>query len=71
MHVTADDAARMYARACRAWYGGRALRVAKRTIRQLGQRGDKRGVEAWTKVADQLARIDADAATGPGRPGPC
>jgi hypothetical protein len=33
--VTEREAASMYARACRAWYGRRAPRVIKETINQL------------------------------------
>jgi hypothetical protein len=56
MLVSNDDAAVMYARACRAWYGQRALRVVTSKMQELEQRGDNRGVAAWGKVAVVLAQ---------------
>jgi hypothetical protein len=56
MLVTNDDAAAIYARACSAWYGQRALRVVTGRMRELAQRGDAGGVAAWAKVAAVLAR---------------
>jgi hypothetical protein len=62
MKVTKEDAAIMYARACRAWYGGRASRIVRNKIAQLHRKGDHDGVEAWSEVAKQLARMkDLDA----------
>ena len=61
MHLTPDDAASIYARACRAWYGKRALSVVTDRLRALRQRGDAGGVAAWARVADILARKKAPA----------
>jgi hypothetical protein len=56
MHVTEREAASMYARACRAWYGRRAPRVVKETIEQLRAANDEPGVRMWTLVSEQLPR---------------
>jgi hypothetical protein len=61
MYATTDDAALIYARACMAWYGKRALRVVRQQVRTLQGRGDKGGVEAWSKVAEKIAQIQSDA----------
>jgi hypothetical protein len=44
----------MYARACVAWYGSRALPIVWQQVQVMQKRGDKSGVEAWTKVAVAL-----------------
>ncbi len=54
MHIGIDDAVSMYARACRAWYGPRAAKVARAEIQKLRKRGDWSGVDVWTKLAKQL-----------------
>jgi hypothetical protein len=54
MDVTERQAASMYARACRAWYGRRAQRVVKDTIKQLRAANDESGVRMWTLVGEQL-----------------
>jgi hypothetical protein len=56
MDIAERDAASMYARACRAWYGRRAERVVKDTIKQLRTADDQAGVRMWTLVAEQLPR---------------
>jgi hypothetical protein len=61
MYATIDEAALIYARACMAWYGKRALCVARQQVRVLQGRGDKRGVEAWSKVAEKIAQTQSDA----------
>jgi hypothetical protein len=58
MHVTIDDAAAIYARACRAWYGKRAMRIVKDRARQLAKRGDAKGVAAWTKSRSTLSALE-------------
>lgn len=57
MELNEEDAAAMYARACRSWYGQRALTVVKQQIKHLKHNGDPRGVEAWSRVADKLAHM--------------
>jgi len=63
MEVTKQDAAIMYARACRAWYGRRAPKIVRAKVQELQRKGDRDGVEAWSEVARQLSRmpnLDAD-----------
>jgi hypothetical protein len=54
MYVSPDDAAAMYARVCRAWYGMRAPRIVKKRIEELRRAGDLGGVAAWSLVAEKL-----------------
>jgi hypothetical protein len=56
MYIGIDDAVSMYARACRAWYGPRAAKVARAEVQKLRKRGDLSGVEVWTKLANELER---------------
>ena len=55
MYISSQDAAVIYARACRAWYGKSAPRVVRRRIEELRQAGDVGGVKAWAEVAFELA----------------
>jgi ribosomal protein L18E len=55
MYLTEDDAAAIYAQACRSWYGSRASHVVKDQIKRLQKAGDERGVQAWSRVADKLS----------------
>jgi hypothetical protein len=57
MYVSPDDAAAIYARACRAWYGRRAPRIVKKRIEELRQVGDLGGVAAWSLVAEKLSLL--------------
>jgi hypothetical protein len=59
MKITKEDAAAMYARACRAWYGRRAPGIVQSKIQQLRRRGDIDGVQAWSEVAHQLSQMKA------------
>jgi hypothetical protein len=56
MLVTEKEAAAMYARACRSWYGTKAKSVVRAKIRALKAKGDDKGVEAWERVARALVR---------------
>ena len=56
MFVTEEEAAEMYARACRSWYGTKAKSVVRAKIRALGAKGDHKGVVAWERVAHALVR---------------
>ena len=58
MQISRSDAAVIYARACRAWYGRRALKVVTDQIRRLKRRGDADGVAIWTNVADRLTELN-------------
>jgi hypothetical protein len=54
MFVTEEEAAAIYARACRSWYGIKADSVVNSQIRALMARGDRKGVAAWRRVAGAL-----------------
>jgi len=54
MFVTDEEAADMYARACRRWYGDEAKSVVRSKIGTLKAKGDHKGVEAWTQVHRSL-----------------
>ena len=54
MHVTPDEAAKIYAKACRAWYGPRARRVVLSKVQEMRTRGDHSGIKAWEQVAAEL-----------------
>jgi hypothetical protein len=56
MQLNSDDVAAIYARACRAWYGKKALRVVTGKVRDLERRGDAGGVVAWKQVAAALSQ---------------
>jgi hypothetical protein len=59
MPITEEQAAHMYARACKAWYGPRAKGIVRKKIKQLERQGDRGGVVAWTAVANELSRVTA------------
>jgi hypothetical protein len=61
MHVSNEDAAIMYARACRAWYGRRALAVVNDKMRELQRRGDADGAIAWGRVALVLSKTKSSS----------
>ena len=56
MFVTEEEAAAMYARWCRSWYGAKAKSVIRAKIRALKAKGDDKGAEAWERVARALIR---------------
>src|SRR6516162_3476678 len=70
MEFTSDDAAYMYARACRAWYGVRAPRIVKDRIEELRRAGDHSGVKAWSQVAHQLAQLQSTKRSAVDQPRP-
>ncbi len=57
MHLSSDDAAVIYARACFAWYGSRAPRIIMERVTELRESGDHAGAKAWIKVADKLSHL--------------
>jgi hypothetical protein len=59
MEVSSHDAAVIYARACRAWYGKRAFRIVGEQVRNMKRRGDVHGLAIWSKVAERLTEVDA------------
>jgi hypothetical protein len=60
MKISMDDAAAIYARMCHARYGARAGHIVRDKIRELQKHGDASGIDAWTKVAGQLAKVKAN-----------
>jgi len=54
MFITKKEAADMYARACRRWYGDKAKSVVSSKIGALQAKGDHEGVNAWTQVHRSL-----------------
>ena len=54
MFITEQEAADMYARACRRWYGDEAKSVVSSKIGVLEAKGDHKGVKAWTQVHRSL-----------------
>jgi len=61
MHVSKQDAIKIYARACRSWYGSRARNVVLKRAHELQQRGDAHGAGVWHQLADEIAHADAPA----------
>jgi len=59
MYVSEQEAAAMYARACQAWYGERAVEVVTTRIKQLRGKGDLGGVRAWTQVSAELSQLQS------------
>jgi hypothetical protein len=75
MYLSEQDAAGVYARACLAWYRGRASDVVATKIQRLQKIGDRGGVKAWSQVAAQLAEFQRKRTYRPpkgllGRQGP-
>jgi hypothetical protein len=56
MFVTEEEAAEIYAKACRSWYRDEAKAVVNSKIRALKAKGDNKGVKAWTQVHRSLDR---------------
>jgi hypothetical protein len=54
MQVNPLEAAKIYAKACKAWYGPRARRVVEKRVHEMRTRGDKSGIRAWEQVAAEL-----------------
>lgn len=57
MHLSEQDAAAIYARACVAWYGGKARHVVREQIGRMRRKGDLSGVRVWSRVAAELSRV--------------
>jgi hypothetical protein len=56
VQVNIDEAVAIYARACRAWYGGRAEQVARRELQKQRRKGDISGIATWEKLVGVLAK---------------
>jgi hypothetical protein len=59
MQVNPVEAAKIYAKACKAWYGPRAHRVVLKRVQEMRTLGDRSGIEAWEQVAAEL-KADED-----------
>jgi hypothetical protein len=57
MYITLDDAIAIYARACWAWYGKRAVSVIMKTATESRQHGDLEGEVVWRRVAETIPMI--------------
>jgi hypothetical protein len=60
MQITADEAAFVYARACRSWYGGGARRMIMSQMEQLRYAGDPRALRICKLIAEELSKLDAE-----------
>jgi hypothetical protein len=56
MWVTHQDAIEMYARFCRAHYGAAATETVRAKVRDLGKRGDLKGLRVWNEVAEGIEK---------------
>jgi hypothetical protein len=54
MWVTTEQAAEIYARFCRARYGGDAFAVVRKRAFELRKAGDIGGERIWNKVAEKI-----------------
>lgn len=61
MHVELDEAIKIYAQACRAWYGKNAHKKVLAKASWLRVRGDAAGARVWQRVADEVARAHEPA----------
>ena len=64
MPITADDAAFVYARACRSWYGNRARRMIMSQIEELRRGDDPQALKICKLIAEELSKLDAERAEG-------
>jgi hypothetical protein len=64
MLVTADEAAFVYARACRSWYGRGARRMIMSQMEELRNAGDPRALKICKLIAEELAKLDAERRDG-------
>jgi hypothetical protein len=56
MWPTHQDAIEIYARFCRARYGGAAEETARAKAKELEKRGDLEGVRVWNEVAAEIEK---------------
>ena len=54
MWVTTEQAAEIYARFCRARYGGDAFAVVRKRASELRKAGDIEGERIWNRVAEKI-----------------
>jgi hypothetical protein len=54
MWVTNEQAAEIYARFCKARYGGDAIKVIRTRVAELRKLGDRDGERIWNLVAQKV-----------------
>jgi hypothetical protein len=54
MRIELDDAIKIYAKACRSWYGSRAQKVVLTRAKELHKLGDLEGSRVWQQLATEL-----------------
>jgi hypothetical protein len=54
MWITTDQAAEIYARFCKARYGGAATKIVRQRAAELREIGDIEGVGIWNLVAQKI-----------------
>ena len=59
MRIELNDAIKMYAKACHAWYGDGARKVVLRRAQELRVKGDWEGVRVWEQLALELTVSEA------------
>ena len=57
MQVSKSEAAQIYARACTAWYGAKALKIAHGSIQRCKQQGDIDGAALWAEIATAISLL--------------
>jgi hypothetical protein len=60
MQITADEAAFVYARACRSWYGRGEGRRIMSQMEELRHAGDPRALKICKLIAEELSKLDAE-----------
>jgi hypothetical protein len=60
MQITADEAAFVYAQACRSWYGGGARRIIMSQMEELRDAGDPRALRICKLIAEELSKLEAE-----------
>jgi hypothetical protein len=54
MQLSEEEIAVIYARACRAWYGRRALRIVRDQVKKMNSVGDVTGFKVWKRIETEL-----------------
>ena len=55
VEIDLNDAIKMYAKACHAWYGGAARGIALQRAQELRVNGDSEGTDVWQRLAAELS----------------
>jgi hypothetical protein len=61
MHISLQEAIVVYARMCRARYGGRAAHIVTEQAHALRKRGDDDGAQVWQQVAVEIGLLEDQA----------